>query len=74
MEDAADVAACPTPPNPTALLAQTTLSQRDWAGVVDAARQRYPELWQPGRSDLCFATTNRQAALQELAPAATCWW
>jgi 4-hydroxy-3-methylbut-2-en-1-yl diphosphate reductase len=68
VEDAADVAALPDTVQPTALLAQTTLSQRDWAGVVDAARERYPELWQPGRSDLCFATTNRQAALQELAP------
>ncbi|HRA34262.1 MAG TPA: 4-hydroxy-3-methylbut-2-enyl diphosphate reductase, partial [Acidimicrobiales bacterium] len=37
-------------------------------GVMDAARDRWPELWTPGRSDLCFATTNRQAALAEIAP------
>lgn len=54
--------------HPVALLAQTTLSHRDWAGVVEAARDRFPDLWQPGRSDLCFATTNRQAALIEIAP------
>jgi 4-hydroxy-3-methylbut-2-enyl diphosphate reductase len=49
-----------------AILAQTTLSHRDWGGVVDAAADRWPDLWSPGRSDLCFATTNRQGALLEL--------
>ncbi len=63
-----DVAALPPIDTPVALLAQTTLSHRDWAGVLDAARQRFPDLWQPGRSDLCFATTNRQAALGAIAP------
>ena len=53
---------------PVALLAQTTLSQHDWRGVLDAARERYPALWMPGRSDLCFATTNRQDALSTIAP------
>jgi 4-hydroxy-3-methylbut-2-enyl diphosphate reductase len=50
-----------------ALLAQTTLSHDEWAGIVDRARQRFPQLWMPNRSDLCFATTNRQAALKALA-------
>ncbi len=50
-----------------ALLAQTTLSHDEWAGIVDRARERFPELWMPNRSDLCFATTNRQAALKALA-------
>ena len=53
-----------------ALLAQTTLSHDEWAGIVDRARERFPDLWMPSRSDLCFATTNRQAALRALA--ATC--
>jgi 4-hydroxy-3-methylbut-2-en-1-yl diphosphate reductase len=52
---------------PVALLAQTTLSHDEWAGIVDRARQRFPDLWMPNRSDLCFATTNRQAALKALA-------
>jgi len=52
---------------PVALLAQTTLSHRDWDGVAARVRQRFPGVWTPGRSDLCFATTNRQAALMELA-------
>ncbi len=50
-----------------ALLAQTTLSHDEWAGIVERARQRFPDLWMPNRSDLCFATTNRQAALKSLA-------
>jgi 4-hydroxy-3-methylbut-2-enyl diphosphate reductase len=37
------------------------------ADVLDAARSRWPDLWMPGRSDLCFATTNRQTALTSIA-------
>jgi 4-hydroxy-3-methylbut-2-enyl diphosphate reductase len=68
VESEEDVAALADPGTPVALLAQTTLSHHDWRGVLDAARERWPELWMPGRSDLCFATTNRQSALQEIAP------
>src|SRR5205807_4521478 len=67
VESEDDVAALPDTHQPVALLAQTTLSQHDWAGVLDAARERYPDLWMPGRSDLCFATTNRQDALTDIA-------
>ena len=52
---------------PVALLAQTTLSHRDWDDVAVAVKRRFPDVWTPGRSDLCFATTNRQSALMELA-------
>lgn len=52
---------------PVAILAQTTLSHRDWKDVADAVRLKYPDVWSPGRSDLCFATTNRQGALMEIA-------
>ncbi|MEN3314974.1 MAG: 4-hydroxy-3-methylbut-2-en-yl diphosphate reductase [Acidimicrobiaceae bacterium] len=67
VENEADVEALAAPAGPVALLAQTTLSHQDWAGVLDAARRRFPDVWVPGRSDLCFATTNRQAALTEIA-------
>jgi 4-hydroxy-3-methylbut-2-enyl diphosphate reductase len=67
VETEKEVAALPDPGGPVALLAQTTLSHQDWAGVLDAARQRFPDLWMPGNSDLCFATTNRQSALTEIA-------
>ncbi|MGH9181088.1 MAG: 4-hydroxy-3-methylbut-2-enyl diphosphate reductase, partial [Acidimicrobiales bacterium] len=55
------------PDTPVAFLAQTTLSMDEWAGVRDAARARFPQMWMPGRSDLCFATTNRQSALKAIA-------
>ncbi|HLM65245.1 MAG TPA: 4-hydroxy-3-methylbut-2-enyl diphosphate reductase [Acidimicrobiales bacterium] len=69
VESVAEVdALAPSPDDqPVALLAQTTLSHRDWAAVADRAAERFPELWRPGRSDLCFATTNRQSALAEIA-------
>ncbi|NLV55279.1 MAG: 4-hydroxy-3-methylbut-2-enyl diphosphate reductase [Acidimicrobiales bacterium] len=68
VESEAEVAALPAFDEPTALLAQTTLSHRDWSSVRDAAVERFPDMWLPGRSDLCFATTNRQTALLEMAP------
>jgi len=52
---------------PVALLAQTTLSHDEWRGLMESARDRFPDLWMPNRSDLCFATTNRQAALKAVA-------
>jgi len=67
VESIESVAALPDPDGPVALLAQTTLSHQDWAGVLEAARGRFPQLWMPGKSDLCFATTNRQSALIEIA-------
>jgi len=60
-------AATMAPGTPVALLAQTTLSHDDWAGLRDSAVERFPDLWLPGRSDLCFATTNRQEALKAIA-------
>ncbi len=54
---------------PVALLAQTTLSHRDWEGVAEQVRVRFPDVWMPGRSDLCFATTNRQSSLLAMVPA-----
>jgi len=67
VESVEEVAALPDTDEPVALLAQTTLSHRDWEGVAVAVKERFPDVWTPGRSDLCFATTNRQAAIEELA-------
>jgi 4-hydroxy-3-methylbut-2-enyl diphosphate reductase len=53
--------------SPVALLAQTTLSHDEWSGIMDHAKQTFESLWMPNRSDLCFATTNRQAALKSIA-------
>lgn len=51
---------------PIALLAQTTLAVSEWQVIQDRAREMYPTMWTAARNDLCFATTNRQTALQEL--------
>ncbi len=55
---------------PVALLAQTTLSHFDWSDIQDAAQAKFPDMWVPGHSDLCYATTNRQSALKTVSPAA----
>ena len=68
VDSAEGVAALPEFTEPVAVLAQTTLSHREWEGVLDFTRRRFPDLWQPSISDLCFATTNRQTALMEIAP------
>ena len=68
VETAEDVAALDlAETEPVAFLAQTTLSVDEWEGVRDATRRRFPDMWMPGRSDLCFATTNRQSALKVIA-------
>ena len=61
--------AAPTVADPTkvALLAQTTLALSEWEGILERARDEFPQLWTATRNDLCFATTNRQAALRAIA-------
>ena len=67
VESVAEVDALPDFDEPVALLAQTTLSHRDWENVAVRVSERFPDVWTPGRSDLCFATTNRQSALMAMA-------
>ncbi len=67
VSEPADVAGLDDFDAPVAVLAQTTLSHRDWSDVAAAAKDRFGDVWMPGRSDLCFATTNRQSALAEIA-------
>lgn len=52
-----------------AYVTQTTLSVDDTADVIDALRRRFPLLQGPKREDICYATSNRQAATKELAKA-----
>jgi len=58
-----------SPPDPgrVALVAQTTLGHHEWEGVLQEASARFPGLWTARRSDLCYATTNRQAAVEAVA-------
>ncbi|MGH9020594.1 MAG: 4-hydroxy-3-methylbut-2-enyl diphosphate reductase [Acidimicrobiales bacterium] len=51
---------------PFALLSQTTLSLDEWQDLRERVEARFPDVWTPQRSDLCFATTNRQAALRAI--------
>jgi 4-hydroxy-3-methylbut-2-enyl diphosphate reductase len=68
VESLAEVEALPDFEVPVAMLAQTTLSHREWNEVAVHVKKRFPDVWTPGRSDLCFATTNRQSALMSIAP------
>ena len=58
-----------TPDDPTkvALLAQTTLGMHEWESVLVDSQERFPELTTARKSDLCYATTNRQEAVLRLA-------
>jgi 4-hydroxy-3-methylbut-2-en-1-yl diphosphate reductase len=57
----------PTPAN-LAFLTQTTLSVDDTAAVVGALKARFPEIRAPKSEDICYATSNRQAAVKSIAP------
>jgi 4-hydroxy-3-methylbut-2-en-1-yl diphosphate reductase len=51
-----------------AFLTQTTLSVDDTAAIVDALKARFPSIRAPRSEDICYATSNRQAAVKEIAP------
>ena len=57
----------PTDPGKVALLAQTTLGVHEWMSVMDSASERFPDLATARKSDLCYATTNRQEAVQQMS-------
>lgn len=51
-----------------AFITQTTLSVDDTIGIVNALQARFPAITGPHREDICYATTNRQAAVKNIAP------
>ncbi len=53
-----------------AFVTQTTLSIDDTKEIVDALRVRYPAITAPRKEDICYATTNRQLAVKDIAPRA----
>ena len=64
-----DVASLPFGPDARlAFLTQTTLSVDDTAQIVAALRARYPGIAGPKAEDICYATSNRQAAVKAIAP------
>ncbi|MGO3933301.1 4-hydroxy-3-methylbut-2-enyl diphosphate reductase [Rhodopseudomonas pseudopalustris] len=58
----------PKNPDNLAFVTQTTLSIDDTSGIVAVLRQRFPNISGPHKEDICYATTNRQAAVKKVAP------
>jgi 4-hydroxy-3-methylbut-2-enyl diphosphate reductase len=57
----------PADPRRVAVVVQTTMGMQEWRGVLDEATGRFPGLRTARKGDLCYATTNRQAAVEVLA-------
>jgi len=69
VETVEDAATIQIPASATlAFLTQTTLSVDDTAAIVDALKARFPEIRAPRSEDICYATSNRQAAVKAIAP------
>ena len=66
VDDARMVA--PADPDRLAFITQTTLSVDDTADIVETLRARFPLIEGPKNEDICYATTNRQAAVKAVAP------
>jgi 4-hydroxy-3-methylbut-2-enyl diphosphate reductase len=68
VQTAADVAALSVEdPSKVAYLMQTTLAIDEAADVSGALREKFPQMRAPGSDDICYATTNRQAAVRAVA-------
>ena len=52
---------------PLAYITQTTLSVDDTAEIINALKNKFPEIKGPIKEDICYATTNRQSAVKEIA-------
>ena len=69
VETVEDVARLDLPdPDNLAFLTQTTLSVDDTAAIVEALQRRFPAIRAPRSEDICYATSNRQAAVKAIAP------
>jgi 4-hydroxy-3-methylbut-2-enyl diphosphate reductase len=62
----------PKDPGRLAFVTQTTLSVDDTAEIVAALKERFPAIVGPHKEDICYATTNRQAAVKAMAPRISC--
>jgi 4-hydroxy-3-methylbut-2-enyl diphosphate reductase len=54
-------------PEKVAYISQTTLSVDETRGIIERLRERFPAIVGPRTDDICYATTNRQAAVRKLA-------
>jgi len=55
-------------PDALAYVTQTTLSVDDTTDIIAALKQRFPNIIEPKKGDICYATTNRQEAVKFMAP------
>ena len=53
---------------PVAYVTQTTLSVDDTREIIDALKNKFPDIKGPIKEDICYATTNRQVAVKKIAP------
>ena len=68
IENEEDVASLEVPdPSKVAYISQTTLSVDETRTVINRLRERFPAIVGPRTDDICYATTNRQAAVKQLA-------
>jgi len=58
----------PRTPDALAFITQTTLSVDDTAAIIAVLQRRFPNISSPHKEDICYATTNRQAAVKAIAP------
>lgn len=65
VEDARQIK--PETPDHIAYITQTTLSVDDTFEIINVLKQRFPALKGPNKEDICYATTNRQMAVKEIA-------
>jgi 4-hydroxy-3-methylbut-2-enyl diphosphate reductase len=71
VENEADVEALTLPADvKLAYLTQTTLSVDETRGIIAALKRKYPQVAAPHKEDICYATQNRQEAVQTLVPEA----
>ncbi len=69
IEDIEDVKKLDLPdPSRIAYVTQTTLSVDDASAIIDALKAKYPQVKEPKKQDICYATQNRQDAVKILAP------
>jgi 4-hydroxy-3-methylbut-2-en-1-yl diphosphate reductase len=69
VETEADVDALEVPdPEKLAYVSQTTLSVDETRAIINRLRERFPSIVGPRTDDICYATTNRQAAVKQMAP------
>jgi 4-hydroxy-3-methylbut-2-enyl diphosphate reductase len=69
VEEVPDVAlVAPRDPSKLAVVTQTTLSVDDAREILEAVKRRFPQIREPKKQDICYATQNRQDAVKFMAP------